>query len=128
MKNLEYEQTDDTPLIRLSEDEKVFMIKGESFPENTFVFYEPVIEWIKECFAKKTDAEFDLDLVYINSSSLRVFFDIFEMLENSVTDHGSSITIVWKYHKDNDIALEIGEDFVSEYTKLDFTFKATEDV
>ena len=120
MKNMSIEATKYTPSIEFNATSKVLSITGKSYPENTFEFYTPVTEWIKE-FLNKLDGEtilLNLDLEYLNSSSLKAYFDLFDLLE-SATLKGASIKIKWLYDEENDIAEETGEDFIEDFKDLD---------
>ena len=50
MKNIHIEATKYTPEILLDPENCVIEIRGKSYPENTFEFYKPVIEWLEEFF------------------------------------------------------------------------------
>jgi len=119
MENLFIEATKYTPKIDLNADSGILNIAGKSYPENTFEFYKSTLTWIEEYFenvsGKKTVV--NLDLEYLNSSSLKAYFDIFDILETSHED-GKEIEINWIYDEDNDIAQETGEDFIEDFEEL----------
>ena len=50
-------------------------------------------------------------------SSIKFYYDLFETLENASKD-GKDIEVKWFYHKDDDMALEAGEDFQEDYEDL----------
>ncbi len=123
MENLSIEQTKYTPQIDLDATKGEINIYGKSYPENTFEFYEPVLTWIDEYFTKhaKDQTIISLEIIYFNSSSSKLFFDLFDLLEEKNNDH--SITINWIYDVDNESALEAGEDFQDDFESLKFNFK-----
>lgn len=118
MDNLTIEETKYTPLIELDANSGTISMVGKSYPENTFEFYEPVMKWIEEYF--ETDAKeetiVNLEIIYFNSSSSKLFFDLFDLLEENKNDH--KITINWIYDEENESALEAGEDFKEDFEDL----------
>ena len=120
MENLYIEQTKYTPKIDLNFEKGLFEFKGKSYPENTFEFYEPIKQWIIKFFensdGKKIIINFDIN--YLNSSSIKFYYDLFESLENASED-GADIKVDWFYDKEDDMALEAGEEFKEDYENLD---------
>ncbi len=118
MKNLNIEQTKHTPKITLDAASGLFEFKGKSYPENTFEFYAPIQQWIEEYFKtenKTTIISFDIN--YLNSSSIKFYYDLFETLETT-SQNGMDIKVKWLYDKDDDMALETGEEFQEDYEDL----------
>lgn len=119
MEKLIIEKQQVTPLIDLNSDENILKFIGKSFPENTFEFYSPVLKWLNEYFSKTVEVSVEIELEYLNSSSLKAYFDIFDIFEDSVKNNNSKISIKWLYDEENDIALETGEDFIEDFKFLD---------
>jgi len=119
MEKMYIEATKYTPLIILDPESGIMEIRGKSYPENTFEFYTPVMEWLKEYFKNpKEPTVFNLEIVYFNSSSSKWFFDLFDFLEEQ-HNNGHKIVINWIYDEDNDVAEEAGEDFQEEFPTLE---------
>jgi hypothetical protein len=115
------EQTKSTPWIRLDPQEHILEIKGESYPENSASFYSPMLEWL-ENYLKELDGgqvRVEMELIYFNSSSSKVLMNFFDMLEDAAR-RGVDAVVNWRYHEDNDTALECGEEFQEdmEYVKF----------
>jgi len=108
-----------TPEINL-DPAGIFSIIGKSYPENTFEFYAPVVKWIEDYFnenpAEKT--VLNIEIVYFNSSSSKLFFDIFDIFE--INHDTNNIEINWIYDEENDSAKEAGEDFIEDFKGLKF--------
>ncbi len=119
MENLKIEATKYTPEIDFNVESKVLNIIGKSYPENTFEYYKPIVAWIEEYLEVITDEQIvvNLDLEYLNSSSLKAYFDIFDILEIA-HDNGKKIDVKWIYDEENDIAEETGEDFIADFENL----------
>jgi hypothetical protein len=122
MENLNIEATKYTPKIDLDFDKGILEFKGKSYPENTFEFYKPIQEWISEyfetCKDKKTEVNFDIN--YLNSSSIKFFYDLFDTLE-SAQEGCPDLKVQWFYDEEDDMALETGEDFQEDYENLNVT-------
>lgn len=121
MQNLIIEKTYSTPLIKFESDTGKLMISGESFPENASRFYTPVLQWIrdyvKELSSQKAEVTFEIS--YFNSSTSKVFMNIFGILDEAAED-GKDIVVNWLCSKDNESALECGEEFKEDLEKLQF--------
>lgn len=118
MENLTIEETKYTPKIDLNANDGTVSMVGKSYPENTFEFYEPVMKWVEEYFDgnAKDETTVNLEIIYFNSSSSKLFFDFFDLLEENNDDH--NITINWIYDEENESALEAGEDFQEDFEDL----------
>lgn len=99
-------------------------ISGRSIPENSFEFYNPIIEWMNKYSEnpnKQTKVKIYLE--YYNTSSSKYLFDIFRKLENIHNEDNDNIVVVeWYYDKDVDEMIEMGEDF-SDLIKVPFEIK-----
>ncbi len=98
-------------------------MSGESYPENTFEFYAPVIGWLKE-FVAGTDIPvvLTLELAYLNTGSVKCLMDIFDVLEDAWQE-GRLVSVIWRYHQKNTRALETAEEFSEDLT-LPFQIEA----
>jgi len=120
MENLIIEETKYTPSINLDAGGTISLV-GKSYPENTFDFYAPMMKWIEEYFksnAKETTT-INMEITYFNSSSSKLFFDFFDILDEAKDEH--KIKINWIYDEDNESAEEAGEDFIEDFEDLDIT-------
>jgi hypothetical protein len=118
MENLNIEETKYTPKITLDVGGTITLV-GKSYPENTFEFYAPMMDWVKEYFDGNAadTTTVNLEITYFNSSSSKLFFDFFDLLEESSEDN--TIKINWIYDVDNESAEEAGEDFIEDFEDLD---------
>jgi len=118
MDNLEFAETKYTPKITLDAEKGLIEMIGKSYPENTFEFYQPVIDWMEEYFESnaKELTTVNMEIIYFNSSSSKLFFDFFDLLENVHNDH--KLDINWIYDEENESAEEAGEDFIDDFENL----------
>jgi len=96
MEKLFIEATQYTPEISLDLNGTISMV-GKSYPENTFEFYKPVMNWLEEYFEKNKSNTItvNLEIIYFNSSSSKLFFDLFDMLDENRT--GREMNVNWIY-------------------------------
>ena len=123
MTDLQISATDRTPEIHLSPSNGVFSMKGESFPEDVSAFYGQLIVAIDQ-LAGSLDKplEADIAMVYINSSSIKAMFRIFEGFE-AIRKAGQTVNIRWHFQDDDDIMEELGEDFKDRFPELSIDVK-----
>ncbi len=121
MNNLLIKETKYTPYINLDFEKNLIEIKGMSYPENTYDLYKPMLDWVEEFFNQKDYAEIiiDIDIIYFNSSSLKLYFDFFDILEEA-QNKNFKVKVNWFYDEDNEGALEAGEDFKEDFEALNF--------
>ena len=132
MKVLRLEQTDNTPHIQLDLEQKEYLIKGESRPENVSVFYLPLMEWFEEWGAQlyygvqqfgeeKHTVKFQFE--YFNSSSAKYIMDIIlKINEINNTHENIKINIEWLYDEMDEDIKEAGEEF-EDLTSVPFTYR-----
>nr|WP_320115876.1 DUF1987 domain-containing protein [uncultured Desulfuromonas sp.] len=117
MEKLSLTATQYTPEIIMDPDGIISMM-GKSYPENTFEFYRPVMEWVESYFdgspAEKTII--NMEIIYFNSSSSKLFFDFFDILDEQHENY--DIEINWIYDSENENAKEAGEDFIDDFENL----------
>lgn len=118
MENLKLDATQYTPEIDLDATSGVMSFVGKSYPENTFEFYQPVMNWIKAYFESHAQPKttLNMEVIYFNSSSSKLFFDLFDILDEAASDH--DIEINWIYDEENEFAEEAGEDFQDDFEDL----------
>ncbi|CAN8140317.1 SiaC family regulatory phosphoprotein domain-containing protein [uncultured Thiomicrorhabdus sp.] len=117
MERLSITATQYTPEISM-DPAGMITITGKSYPENTFEFYTPVMEWLESYFnghAMPTTVV-NMEIIYFNSSSSKLFFDFFDVLDEN-NDH-CDIQINWIYDEENESAQEAGEDFIDDFENL----------
>jgi len=89
----------------------LLVMRGDSYPENSFEFFGPVIDWI-ERYLKESVAplRLELHLVYMNTSSVKAMMDIFDLLEESHTK-GRQVSVDWIYDPRNERVLGLADEF-----------------
>jgi len=121
MKKYSVKATASSPYINFDPDKMAFEIKGESYPENCWAFYSPMFDWLTDFLGSVNGVrvEIDMEIVYFNSSSSKTFMDLFEMLDDQA-ESGKNIVVNWRYHQENESAMECGEEFMEDVERIDF--------
>ncbi len=69
----------------------------------------------------------DMEIIYFNSSSSKALMNLFDLFEEAAQS-GKQIQINWRYHEENDTALECGEEFKEDLEAVEFNLvKISED-
>lgn len=110
--------TGDSPTIYLNSEKNKFEFVGNSMPENSVRFYEPVIDWLKEYLkSPNPETEFTFRMNLINTSSTKIFTDIFKII--NVIAEKSKVKILWYYIYGDEDMQEMGVDF-KDFSKASF--------
>jgi hypothetical protein len=124
MKSLNIQGTQTTPAISADWEQGCLTMQGDSYPENSFEFFNPVIDWIDR-FIKQSQAplHLELHLLYLNTSSVKAMMDIFDMMEEA---HGAGrkLSVRWSYDLRNERVMELAEEFREDCS---FEFLVTAD-
>ena len=87
-------------------------------PENVTMFYNPVIDWLeKYAESPNPSSEFVFQMNLINTSSSKMFMDIFKKI--NLISEKSDVKISWYYSYGDDDIQEIGVDY-KEFCKVPF--------
>jgi len=90
------------------EQEKCVLYE-ESYMEESYTFYKPLLEWLKEYFTLKNNLEFNFKFTYFNTSTSKMIIELLELLKkNELT--GKNIIINWYVPEDDpDMIVEISD-------------------
>ena len=113
MNDLFIKATKYSPEISFKINDSKLIIKGESYPENSFKFYTPIFNLIKEYFPFSSNNKLfvEIYLTYFNTSSSKCLMNIFDILELYHKQDNKNIYLVWYYDEDNEEIIEIIEEF-----------------
>jgi len=115
LETIDIKATYASPAIRFEPQSKTLHIAGESYPENSFDFYAPVLKWLKAYLQQADELVLDIAVTYMNSSSTKCTFDIMDAMEDAFS-RGVKTSIVWRYNRQNPRSYEMAEDFREEVT------------
>ncbi len=114
--DLELRQTSSTPLVLADQDQGRITMAGDSYPENPFEFFQPIIDWIENYLSQDTrPLHLELALVYLNTSSIRAMMDIFDRMEEAF-QHGREVSVHWTFDPENERVGELADEFKEDCT------------
>lgn len=100
-----------TPGVTADWEAGLLVMRGDSYPENSFEFFGPVIDWIERYLKESaTPLRLELHLVYMNTSSVKAMMDIFDLLEESHAK-GRQVSVDWIYDPRNERVLGLADEF-----------------
>lgn len=117
--------TKSTPYVEFNYGQTKLIFKGESYPENSYSFYEPIYKLIDEYLTNFEKLTVDFQLSYINTSSIKCLIMLFDKL-NTGYANGKEIIINWYYDEDNGFDYDMGQDFKMDID-IPFNFIAIND-
>jgi hypothetical protein len=124
MTDLHIEATQSTPGVTAEWDNGNLSMRGDSYPENSFKFFVPIIEWIKRYLADSAEPlHLDLRLLYLNTSSVKGMMDVFDLLEQA-HDGGRKVSVTWYYDSENERVAELANEFKEDCS---FSFEIKEE-
>ncbi len=96
-------------------------IRGESYPENAAAFYSDAIRQLRLYLATlgATHVEINVELKYFNSSSTKILYTLFGMLNDCVRQ-GNDVTLNWFHDEEDETILEFGEELYEDFGELNF--------
>jgi hypothetical protein len=82
----------------------ILLISGQSFMENSHIFYDPVLKWLKQfVLVFKNKIVLNFKLTYFNSGSSKNIYTMLEILKK-FENNGGTLEINWFYvEADTDI-------------------------
>lgn len=127
MKPLKILATDSSPAVNFDPEKGKFLIVGNSLPENSRGFYQPVIDWLDK-YAEEPNAETEIEfkMILLNTSSTKLFIDIFRKINKIVEFNDSDVSVVWYYVFGDDDIHDVGIDFKA-FCKANFELVAVND-
>ena len=94
-------------------------ISGESIPSNPVLFYEEVRKWMENLSkTKPNEIVLTMNLNYFNTSSSKVFYSLFKLLEN-FKNEGLNVKVIWLHDASDGEMLQTGIDY-STMVKIPF--------
>jgi len=113
MENLEINKIEGEqfrPDVNFNASTGICEISGESFLEETTIFYQPVINWITEYINTNKPIQFNFKLTYVNTSSSKHILHILKILKD-YKDTGGKIEANWYVEEGDTDTEEDVEDY-----------------
>jgi hypothetical protein len=116
MDNLVIAPTKSSPAILFDGATGILDISGESYPENSYDFYKPVLQWLSRfCNSFAGEIVFNCRMSYLNTGSTKSMMDILDLFEER-HGKGRKVSVNWFCDSDNDRAIETAEEFKEDVT------------
>lgn len=127
MENLKIEGTKQSPYVDFNATTGKLELSGRSIPENSFEFYNPLLEWLME-YAKspKEETVLKVYLEYFNTSSSKYILEVLKKLKDVNKIGGGIVKVDWCYDEDDEEMMETGEDY-EDVTGLEFEYHEIEE-
>lgn len=111
MEEILIDATQSTPAIRTDFEAGMLSMHGDSYPENSFELFEPVLKWVEHFLADtERPLSLELRLLYLNTSSIKAMMDLFDMLEDA-HGRGRAVQVTWYYDPQNERVAELAAEF-----------------
>jgi hypothetical protein len=122
MTDLYIPATSDTPEINFKFSSNTLSMFGEAYPENGVEFFRPILRQLQSHLKSLNGdtVEFNFQLTYFNSVSTKVFYSMFELLNEYAKAHPNSVLLNWHHDEEDDTILELGQDVQEDFTWIDF--------
>lgn len=100
-----------SPSVRCTLEPLCITMQGDSYPENAFELFNPVLQWA-EAALDRSEAPFlvELELIYLNTSSVRIMMELFDILE-AAHNAGRKVAIHWYFDAKTPRVAELAEEF-----------------
>jgi len=127
MDNLIVEGTKQSPAVSFNAISGKLELSGRSIPENSFEFYNPLLEWLGEyAKAPKDQTVLKVYLEYFNTSSSKYILEVLKKLKEVLKAEGVKVKVDWCYDEDDEEMMETGEDY-EDVTGLEFDYHEIEE-
>jgi hypothetical protein len=117
MKSLIIHTESDTPYypeVAFNVETGICEISGESYMEEAYKFYAPLLDWVKEYLSNEgNDITLNFKLIYFNTSSSRLIVDFLDTLRKFKED-GKQVIVNWYFDPDDPDVKDEVEDFEIE--------------
>jgi hypothetical protein len=101
------------PAVEFDYEKGECTLSGESYMEDCYKFYNPLIDWLNAYCEQKNAIVFNFKLYYFNTQSSRMILKIFETLMK-FKEKGGQVEINWYYYQSDPDMVEEVEDFQRE--------------
>ena len=117
MENLVIKEVQDSPYypsINFNAESGICEIAGESYMEETFKFYSPLLDWItKYANEVKRPLTLNFKLTYFNTNSSRLILDMLDVVKK-YQDDGGRVSVNWYYDPEDPDMIDEIQDFEME--------------
>ena len=119
--------TSDTPEVDFKFSSNQLRLVGESYPEDGIEFFRPILKKLQSHLHSLDghSVEFDFQLTYFNSVSTKIFYSMFELLNDYAKKYPNCVLLNWFHDEEDDMILNFGLDIQEDFVWIDFNAVAT---
>jgi len=111
MENISIEGTHKTPSVVFRSEEGLLEIRGRSNPENSKLFYNPLLEWVDDYVSHPNEkTTVIVQLEHFNTITSKSLLDLFRKLK-SIVSSNKELVVNWYYEKDDEDLLDAGKNY-----------------
>ncbi len=113
---LKIEGTRSSPTVEGDPAAGLLRLAGDSYPENTFEFYAPLMDWLRAAIEQRDGPlRLEIELSYLNTGSIKSMMDMLDLLEEA---HGEArqVAVVWRCDPEDERAIELAEELLEDLT------------
>lgn len=111
MNDLTIPATAATPGIEARWAKGLLRMAGDAYPENAYQLFQPLLAWVERYLAEaQQPLQLELQLLYLNTSSIKAMMDIFDQLEAAHLG-GRAVAVTWLYDARNERVAELAAEF-----------------
>lgn len=109
------EGTRSSPAVDCDPSKRVIHLSGESYPENTFDFYRPIITWLDTILDDETKEPVTLEIAlsYLNTGSIKSMMDMLDRLDEAHAA-GTEVSVIWRCDPENERIVELAEELLED--------------
>ncbi len=109
------EGTRSSPAVDCDPNKRVIHLSGESYPENTFDFYRPIIAWLDDILDEEAGLPVTLEIAlsYLNTGSIKSMMDMLDRLYEA-HGNGAEVSVIWRCDPDNERVVELAEELLED--------------
>lgn len=127
MKPLQIKGTEYSPEVIFNPDAPLYLLSGESRPEDAGKLYGTVLTWLDDFFIENSKSKkpiyaltFQFKLIYFNTVSAKYILEILRVLQ-SYQSKGITVKVQWYYKPIDEDIKESGEEY-ARLVSLPFDF------
>lgn len=109
-------ETKSSPSVDFDPAVGVLSVQGQSYPENAFKFYEPILEWADDYLRQlppEAEALLQFQMPYMNTSSTKCLMMLLDKFESAYSQ-GKRVAVRWICNVDNESELECAEEMMED--------------
>lgn len=117
MENLRIVSTQSTPNVEFNNNGEL-KITGRAYSEDPRMFFEPLLNWVRDLNAETVNLEIKLE--YLNTSSTKMLNEFIKTIDANTRI--SSKMVKWYFEEDDEDMLEAGQIFEENTLSTNFLF------